>query len=187
MDLLTVKNQEYRTIYFQCPSGIAQGTECKSGESSQTANTQAKMSPEEKQEERSNIKASGLSGTSNPFPSIPSSSVKFYHSWCNLKTAEEKYQYLKVIFVTCKIRFLILFFVSIRQTLENAPLHKLLGVNLGSDMLSDILQVLKQFCLQDKTSPMKILSEIAMNKESGILIMMLGEKDKHGEFIHSYI
>ncbi|EAT32807.1 AAEL014957-PA, partial [Aedes aegypti] len=117
-----------------------------------------KMSSEEKQEERSNIKAPGLSGTSNPFPSIPSSSVKFYHSWCNLKTAEEKYQYLK--------------------TLENAPLHKLLGVNLGSDMLSDILQVLKQFCLQDKTSPMKILSEIAMNKESGILIMMLGEKDK---------
>lgn len=58
---------------------------------------------------------------------------------------------------------------------------------MGSDMLSDILQVLRQFCLQDKTSPMKILNEVAKNKESGILVMMLGERDKHGKFAFSLL
>lgn len=52
---------------------------------------------------------------------------------------------------------------------------------MGSDMLSDILQALQQFCLRDKTSPMKILSEVAKNPEAGILFMMLGEREKHGK------
>lgn len=36
------------------------------------------------------------SGTENSFPPIPSNSVKFYHTWINLKTVEDKYQYLQV-------------------------------------------------------------------------------------------
>nr|XP_019546275.2 RNA polymerase II-associated protein 3-like isoform X2 [Aedes albopictus] len=159
-----VKQEKDKINQGNCPSVSGQGIECKSGDTSQpqsvqSANTQPKMASEENQNDQSNAKPAGMSGTTNPHPPIPSSSVKFYHSWCNLKTQEEKYQYLK--------------------TLENASLHKLLGANMGSDMLSDILQVLRQFCLQDKTSPMKILNEVAKNKESGILIMMLGERDKH--------
>lgn len=107
----------------------------------------------------SSPKSTDSSGTTNPNPPIPSSSVKFYHRWCNMKTAEEKYQYLK--------------------SLENASLDKLLGVNMGSDMLSDILQVLHQSCLKDRSSPMKILSAVSKNSEAGILCMMLGERDKY--------
>ncbi|XP_065081951.1 RNA polymerase II-associated protein 3 [Ochlerotatus camptorhynchus] len=137
-----------------CLSETVQEAGAKSEQESDSKSTKP-----EAEESKTSLKLTGLSGTTNPNPPIPSSSVKFYHSWCNMKTAEEKYQYLK--------------------TLENASLNKLLGVNMGSDMLSDILQVLQQFCLQDKISPMKILSEVAKNPEAGILFMMLGERDKY--------
>ncbi|XP_062544784.1 RNA polymerase II-associated protein 3 [Armigeres subalbatus] len=157
------KKEKEKTNQGNCSSETTQEFERKLGDSSQAdqaaTNSEGKMTTMEKPNQTSSALTRGVSGTENPTPPIPSSSVKFYHSWCNLKTSEEKYHYLK--------------------TLENASLHKLLGVNIGCDMLSDILQVLKQFCLQDKTSPLKILSEVAKNEESGILIMMLGEKDKY--------
>lgn len=157
------KEEKDKINQGNCPSETVQEAGTKSAQESDSKSTKSDaeipQESENKTESKSSAKSAGLSGATNPNPPIPSSSVKFYHSWCNMKTAEEKYQYLKA--------------------LENASLNKLLGVNMGSDMLSDILQVLQKFCLQDKTSPMKILSEVAKNPEAGILFMMLGERDKY--------
>lgn len=157
------KEEKDKINQGNCPMETVQEARAKSVQTTASKSTKTEIEMpqafEAKAESQSNTKSIGVSGTSNPYLPIPSSSVKFYHSWCNMKTAEEKYQCLK--------------------RLENASLNKLLGVNMSSDMLSDILQVLQQFCLQDKTSPMKILSEVAKNPEAGILFMLLGERDKY--------
>lgn len=106
--------------------------------------------------EESNNKPS--TGCSNPFPSIPSTSVRFYSTWCNLRTEEDKYEYLK--------------------SLENSQLHVLLGT-MSSQMLSDVLRILERCFVRDKCSPLWVLQELAKNPEVGLLVLMFNEVDKY--------
>ncbi|KAL9699044.1 hypothetical protein quinque_002485 [Culex quinquefasciatus] len=99
------------------------------------------------------------SGTENSFPPIPSNSVKFYHTWINLKTVEDKYQYL--------------------QTTLKAPLHKLLGESMSSDFLGDVFHILLHFCEHQKASPLAVLREVTQVSNVGLLVLMLSEKEKY--------
>lgn len=99
------------------------------------------------------------SGTENKYPPIPSSSVKFYHTWINLKTLEDKYQYL--------------------QSTLNAPLHKLLGDCMSPDFLGDVFHILLHYCEQEKASPLPVLREVAEVSNVGLLVLMLSEKEKY--------
>ncbi|KAL1403951.1 hypothetical protein pipiens_019134 [Culex pipiens pipiens] len=105
------------------------------------------------------VQQSRTSGTENSFPPIPSNSVKFYHTWINLKTVEDKYQYL--------------------QTTLKAPLHKLLGESMSSDFLGDVFHILLHFCEHQKASPLAVLREVTQVSNVGLLVLMLSEKEKY--------
>lgn len=98
-------------------------------------------------------------GTENKHPPIPSNSVKFYHTWINLKTLEDKYQYL--------------------QNTLNAPLHKLLGDCMSPDFLGDVFHILLHYCEHEKASPLPVLREVSEVSNVGLLVMMLSEKEKY--------
>lgn len=99
------------------------------------------------------------SGIENNFPPIPSSSVKFYHTWINLKTVEDKYQYL--------------------QSTLNAPLHKLLGECMPPEFLGDVFHILLYYCEHEKVSPIAVLREVTKVNNVGLLVLMLSEKEKY--------
>ncbi|XP_055624920.1 RNA polymerase II-associated protein 3 [Toxorhynchites rutilus septentrionalis] len=107
----------------------------------------------------SEIKTSGHNDIEDSLTSIPSTSVKFYHTWLNIKSEDVKFTYLK--------------------RLQNAQLHKLLGANLSCEMLSEILRVLERNCARDNYSPLWILDEITKNSEAGLLILMLTQEERN--------
>lgn len=102
------------------------------------------------------------SGTENKYPPIPSTSVKFYHTWINLKTVEDKYQYL--------------------QSTLDAPLHKLLGECMSPDFLGDVFHILVHYCELEKASPLPVLKEITQAPNVGLLVLMFSDKEKYAMF-----
>ncbi|XP_053683040.1 RNA polymerase II-associated protein 3 isoform X2 [Sabethes cyaneus] len=89
---------------------------------------------------------------------IPSTTVEFNQTWINLQNPIDRFELLKLV--------------------ESGPLDKLLGVNLSSSMLSDILLLLDQYCTKQNYCPLQILTKIAENSEIAILALLLSDKDK---------
>ncbi|XP_055611051.1 RNA polymerase II-associated protein 3 [Uranotaenia lowii] len=119
--------------------------------------------PPAKQEKNNSIERSDIDlvklESDNPFPSIPPTTVQFYHIWNKLETPHEKFIFLK--------------------SLENQPLHELLGATMGSAMLTDILQVLAKNCAANNYSPLKIMQQLAKCQRMDILLPMMNEIDKY--------
>lgn len=54
----------------------------------------------------------------------------------------------------------------------------MLGVNLESALLSEILHILKEYYVRDELNISDVLLEITKNKEMNIITMFLTEKDR---------
>lgn len=53
---------------------------------------------------------------------------------------------------------------------------------MSSDFLGDVFHILLHFCEHQKASPLAVLREVTQVSNVGLLVLMLSEKEKYGEF-----
>lgn len=95
---------------------------------------------------------------------IPLSGPQFYAAWKEFNDAQ-RFLYLKNIVES------------------NAPIGKLLGAQLDSEMLTDIIRILHKFFMPYNINFVRVLSDLRSNTEIEMLVMFLDADDKKSEKI----
>lgn len=164
---LQTDSKLFKANFLCSPPKIAKLSEEEKKEDSHVINEKKKLDATNETlkafEVKKQPKLEELEAINSHLITIPSSGPSFYAAWKEL-SENQRFLYLKKI------------------ATENVPIGKLLGAQLDSEMLSQIIEIVYKNLTAYNVPFLRLLSDLGENSELSVLAMFLNEEEKTSEF-----